>query len=110
MCTWLVVANSFAKGSCLAGENLCGGAAHAPSVKDGWCDPFSKPDNADTAMPDSSTLYMASGYLPSQDGREILLYYSGSAHTHGGIATPDAAATWGNNVSSQLPSATHRSI
>ena len=50
-------------------------------------------------MPDSSTLYMASGYLPSQDGREILLYYSGSAHTHGGIATPDAAATWGNNVS-----------
>ena len=52
-------------------------------------------------MPDSSTLYMASGYLPSQDGREILLYYSGSAHTHGGIATPDAAETWGNNVSSQ---------
>ena len=67
-------------------------------------------------MPDSSTLYMASGYLPSQDGREILLYYSGSAHTHGGIATPDAAATWGNNVSSHttmpvLPNSfNHRSI
>eukprot|EP01052_Picozoa_sp_SAG31_P034591 SAG31_NODE_4064_length_3624_cov_2.236312_5_plen_113_part_00 len=107
MCTWLFVVSSTAcllfkvAAVCTTGENLCGGAAHAPSVKDGWCDPFIRTDNANTEMPDASTLYMASGFLHSQDGREILLYYSGSTHTHGGIATPDAAKTWGNNVSSR---------
>ena len=79
------------------GVNDCG--ANTPSVRGGWCDP-STTSEAHTSV-DTSTAYMASGFLPSHDGLELHLYSSGSPNTHGEWApgkAPGGRNAWGNNT------------
>jgi len=73
--------------------NRCGGSAHAPSVKGGWCSPTTGIE-AHTSF-DTSAMYMASGYLPSVLGDEVYFYASGQAPTHGGDG---AAKLWANQT------------
>lgn len=44
---------------------------------------------------DTSARYMASGYVPSRDGKYVYLYASGQPFTHGGDS---ANQTWKNNT------------
>ena len=75
------------------GVNRCGGNAHAPSVKGGWCSPTSGVE-AHTSF-DTSAMYMASGYLNSTLGDEVYFYASGQAPTHGGDA---GSKLWANQT------------
>jgi hypothetical protein len=65
------------------GRSSCGAGAHSPSTPRGWCSPF---DGSELATSfDTSSLYMASGYLPSADGAELYFYAMSSPQTHGGL-------------------------
>ena len=75
------------------GVNKCGPGAHAPDNPNGWCSPKTGIEAGPTAF-DTSAMYMASGYVPSNDGDEIYFFSSGQAFTHGGDA---ATHSWGNN-------------
>lgn len=75
------------------GYNKCGGAAHAPDNIDGWCSPTTGIESGSTDF-DTSAMYMASGYVPSDNGDEIYFYSSGQPFTHGGDG---AKHSWGNN-------------
>ena len=83
------------------GVNDCG--ASTPSVPGGWCDPTTDAE-ARTSF-DTSTMYMASGFLPSHDGHQLHLYSSGSPNTHGEWQPgkgPGGRNAWGNNSGVQL--------
>ena len=83
------------------GFNKCGGAAHAPDNPDGWCSPKTGEEAGPTDF-DTSAMYMASGYVPADNGDEIYFYASGQSFTHGGDA---AAHSWGNNSGIRRPTA-----
>jgi hypothetical protein len=75
------------------GDNQCGGGAHSPSVPDGWCSPF---DGVLERQPfDTSTMYMASGYILSNNGAEIFLYVAATPFTHGSNTRNQ---TWNKNT------------
>ena len=61
------------------GVNTCGKST--PSVPGGWCDPASAAESRTSA--DTSAMWMASGFLPSNDGLEIFLYLHVQPNTHG---------------------------
>ena len=82
------------------GPSRCGGAAHAPTVQHGWCDPTSGAEADGRTSFDSSAAYMASGYVPSPTGDEIYFYSSGQPFTHGGDAARSGG--WGNNTGIRL--------
>ena len=65
--------------------NRCGPGAHAPDNPGGWCSPKTGVEAGPTAF-DTSAMYMASGYVPSNSGDQIYFYSSGQAFTHGGDA------------------------
>ena len=73
------------------GPSDCG--ANTPDVLGGWCSPQSG-IQAKTAY-DTSGVYMASGYVPSNDGAEIFFYSSGQPFTHEPGEVPK---TWGANT------------
>ena len=79
------------------GTSTCGGSAHAPAVPGGWCAPDSK--SLSTTSFDTSAVYMASGYVPSDDGSELFFYASGQPFTHGGDGRNQ---TWANNTGIRL--------
>jgi hypothetical protein len=58
------------------GTNWCGGGAHAPGNVGGWCSPHSGVEAGPTDF-DTSAMYAASGYVPSQSGDELYFYSSG---------------------------------
>jgi hypothetical protein len=75
------------------GVNRCGPTASSPSVKGGWCSPTSGIEAS--VNQDTSQMYMADGWLPSNDGESIYLYIAGLPCTHGEIL---AQPLWGNNT------------
>ena len=63
------------------GLNECGPRASAPGVAGGWCSPFTGVEAR--TSPDTSAMYMASGWVPSADGTEVYLFGSAQPFTHG---------------------------
>jgi hypothetical protein len=90
------------------GDNTCGAHRHAPSVMGGWCDVI-KNARLDVSAPDTSAMYMASGFVDSATldsgegggfgGGELFFYASAQPFTHGGMKHNK---TWGNNTGVQL--------
>jgi hypothetical protein len=79
-------------------NNNCGtGLQSKPLSKYGWCNPYTH-DLKDTSFA-TSVVYMASGFLFSNDGTEIYQYASGQPFTHGGDAVNK---TWGSNTGIRL--------
>lgn len=79
------------------GVNRCGSNASTPSVKGGWCSPFTGIENS--TSPDTSGMYMASGYVNSLDDTEVYLYASAQPFTHGGDA---GKQLWSTNTAIQI--------
>ena len=73
------------------GINKCG--ASTPSIKNGWCNPYNGIEQHTAA--DTSAIYMASGYISSNDDTEVYLYASAQPFTHGGDA---GKHLWGENT------------
>ena len=73
------------------GINKCG--ASTPSIKNGWCNPYNGIEQHTAA--DTSAIYMASGYISSNDDTEVYLYASAQPFTHGGDA---GKHLWGQNT------------
>ena len=70
---------------------------NTPGVLGGWCSPQSGVE-ARTAF-DTSGVYMASGFVPSNDGTEVFFYSSGQPFTHEPGEVPK---TWGANSGIRL--------
>eukprot|EP01045_Picozoa_sp_COSAG04_P008650 COSAG04_NODE_484_length_13555_cov_20.476219_1_plen_177_part_00 len=82
------------------GVNRCG--AWTPGVMGGWCNP--KDDSLSRTSAGTSTLWMAKGMIPSEDGERIHLFHAAHPFTHAGAGEPHHG--WGNN--SRLGSLTLR--
>ena len=79
-------------------NNNCGiGLQSKPLSKYGWCNPYTK-DLMNTSF-STSVMYMASGFIFSNDGTEIYQYASGQPFTHGG---DEINKTWGSNTGIRL--------
>ena len=79
-------------------NNNCGiGLQSKPLSKYGWCNPYTN-DLKNTSFA-TSVVYMASGFLFSNDGTEIYQYSSGQPFTHGGDSVNK---TWGTNTGIRL--------
>eukprot|EP01052_Picozoa_sp_SAG31_P017339 SAG31_NODE_1182_length_9512_cov_3.773611_3_plen_184_part_00 len=74
------------------GVNKCEG--WTPSQSGGWCAPGDA-GLSQTSI-DTSTVWVAAGYIPSADGETLYMYYAGTPYTHAGGG--DARHGWGNNT------------
>jgi hypothetical protein len=66
------------------GVNRCAG--WAPSQAGGWCD--IQDGSLSRTARDTSTTWMATGYIPSADRESLQLYYAGTPFTHAGGVDP----------------------
>ena len=66
------------------GVNRCAG--WAPSQAGGWCD--TQDGSLSRTARDTSTTWMATGYILSADRESLQLYYAGTPFTHAGGADP----------------------
>ena len=74
------------------GINRCNG--WTPSRTGGWCSPDDGSQSRTSR--DTSTTWMAQGYIPSADGEQLQMYYTGTPYTHAGGA--DLKHSWGDNT------------
>ena len=70
------------------GINSCPTLTMAPRTipRFDWC--YNDADDLSASAIDTGTEYMASGYLLSGDGAEVMLYSGGQAQSHGGGGSP----------------------
>ena len=66
------------------GINRCGSRASSPSISEGWCSPQSGIEAR--INPDTSQIYMADGYVASNDGERVLLLHGCAAHCSSTLA------------------------